>query len=188
MSQLHIAFQIADGMSCLEEQNTIHRDLAARNCKPKRHSSSLSSFLSSVPVFKTALNLTLYASFPLSHAPALCRPAGLVGDNLVIKIADFGMGRVVDDLYTARTGTKMPIKVRHLSCLCSLMPRLPALPFTALKPIHFPPNSGQHQRHCATMHSRPSLTFGHLASCCGRLQRTATPHTWTLKPGRSFSS
>lgn len=37
-----------------------------------------------------------------------------MGENLVVKIADFGMGRVVDDLYTARTGTKMPIKVRNL--------------------------------------------------------------------------
>eukprot|EP00043_Microstomoeca_roanoka_P011550 m.108961 g.108961 ORF g.108961 m.108961 type:complete len:583 (+) comp15228_c1_seq1:176-1924(+) len=73
-AQLYIAFQVADGMSCLEAQNTIHRDLAARNC--------------------------------------------LVGDNLVIKIADFGMGRVVDDLYTARTGTKMPIKWTSPEALC----------------------------------------------------------------------
>ena len=73
-AQLYMSFQIADGMACLEAQNTIHRDLAARNC--------------------------------------------LVGDNLLIKIADFGMGRVVDDLYTARTGTKMPIKWTAPEALC----------------------------------------------------------------------
>eukprot|EP00056_Hartaetosiga_gracilis_P016428 m.5000 g.5000 ORF g.5000 m.5000 type:complete len:591 (-) comp4094_c0_seq2:163-1935(-) len=42
----------------------------------------------------------------------------LVGDNLVVKIADFGMGRVVDDIYTARTGTKMPIKWTAPEALC----------------------------------------------------------------------
>jgi serine/threonine protein kinase len=41
VSQLHIAFQIADGMSCLEDQNTIHRDLAARNCKQVTHTLSI---------------------------------------------------------------------------------------------------------------------------------------------------
>ena len=34
----------------------------------------------------------------------------LVDEGLVIKIADFGMGRVIDDLYTARAGSKMPVK------------------------------------------------------------------------------
>jgi hypothetical protein len=34
----------------------------------------------------------------------------LVAEKLVCKIADFGMGRVIDDLYTARTGSKMPVK------------------------------------------------------------------------------
>lgn len=42
----------------------------------------------------------------------------LVGDDLLIKVADFGMGRVVDDLYTARTGTKMPIKWTAPEALC----------------------------------------------------------------------
>eukprot|EP00045_Choanoeca_perplexa_P005807 m.48638 g.48638 ORF g.48638 m.48638 type:complete len:580 (-) comp13305_c0_seq2:60-1799(-) len=42
----------------------------------------------------------------------------LVGDNLAVKVADFGMGRVVDDLYTARTGTKMPIKWTAPEALC----------------------------------------------------------------------
>ncbi|EDQ88932.1 uncharacterized protein MONBRDRAFT_44237 [Monosiga brevicollis MX1] len=42
----------------------------------------------------------------------------LVGENLSVKVADFGMGRVVDDLYTARTGTKMPIKWTAPEALC----------------------------------------------------------------------
>eukprot|EP00049_Salpingoeca_infusionum_P027450 m.32424 g.32424 ORF g.32424 m.32424 type:complete len:592 (-) comp9519_c0_seq2:165-1940(-) len=42
----------------------------------------------------------------------------LVGENLIVKVADFGMGRVVDDLYTARTGTKMPIKWTAPEALC----------------------------------------------------------------------
>lgn len=42
----------------------------------------------------------------------------LVADNLVIKIADFGMGREIDELYTARTGTKMPVKWSAPEALC----------------------------------------------------------------------
>eukprot|EP00035_Acanthoeca_spectabilis_P021746 m.439974 g.439974 ORF g.439974 m.439974 type:complete len:604 (+) comp18449_c0_seq1:201-2012(+) len=42
----------------------------------------------------------------------------LVADDLVIKIADFGMGRVIDDLYTARTGSKMPVKWSSPESLC----------------------------------------------------------------------
>lgn len=42
----------------------------------------------------------------------------LVDDGLVIKIADFGMGRVIDDLYTARTGSKMPVKWSAPESLC----------------------------------------------------------------------
>jgi len=36
----------------------------------------------------------------------------------VIKIAAFGMGRVIDDLYTARTGSKMPVKWSAPESLC----------------------------------------------------------------------
>eukprot|EP00040_Diaphanoeca_grandis_P023518 m.128105 g.128105 ORF g.128105 m.128105 type:complete len:599 (-) comp29314_c0_seq1:618-2414(-) len=42
----------------------------------------------------------------------------LVADDLVIKIADFGMGRVIDDLYTAKTGSKMPVKWSAPESLC----------------------------------------------------------------------
>eukprot|EP00039_Didymoeca_costata_P022212 m.3995 g.3995 ORF g.3995 m.3995 type:complete len:586 (-) comp2874_c0_seq1:954-2711(-) len=42
----------------------------------------------------------------------------LVADKLAIKIADFGMGRVIDDLYTARTGSKMPVKWSAPESLC----------------------------------------------------------------------
>lgn len=42
----------------------------------------------------------------------------LVADELIVKIADFGMGRVVDDLYTAHTGAKMPIKWSAPEALC----------------------------------------------------------------------
>lgn len=42
----------------------------------------------------------------------------LVGENLVIKIADFGMGREIENLYTARTGTKMPVKWSAPEALC----------------------------------------------------------------------
>lgn len=84
------------------------------------------------PVF-LAHNFTLYARFPLSHACALHRPTGLVGDNLVVKIADFGMGRVVDDLYTARTGTKMPIKVRQQRLITIQTGATPTRP-----PVHRP--------------------------------------------------
>lgn len=42
----------------------------------------------------------------------------LVGENLHIKIADFGMGRVIDGIYTARTGTKMPVKWSAPEALC----------------------------------------------------------------------
>eukprot|EP00037_Helgoeca_nana_P025820 m.286305 g.286305 ORF g.286305 m.286305 type:complete len:602 (+) comp27051_c0_seq1:325-2130(+) len=42
----------------------------------------------------------------------------LVADDLIVKIADFGMGRVIDDLYTARTGSKMPVKWSAPESLC----------------------------------------------------------------------
>jgi serine/threonine protein kinase len=42
----------------------------------------------------------------------------LVAEKLVCKIADFGMGRVIDDLYTARTGSKMPVKWSAPESLC----------------------------------------------------------------------
>lgn len=42
----------------------------------------------------------------------------LVDDELVIKIADFGMGRVIDDMYTAKTGSKMPVKWSAPESLC----------------------------------------------------------------------
>jgi len=42
----------------------------------------------------------------------------LVADDLMIKIADFGMGRVIDDLYTAKTGSKMPVKWSAPESLC----------------------------------------------------------------------
>lgn len=42
----------------------------------------------------------------------------LVADNLQIKLADFGMGREIDSLYTARTGTKMPVKWSAPEALC----------------------------------------------------------------------
>lgn len=42
----------------------------------------------------------------------------LVADELRVKIADFGMGRVIDDLYTARTGSKMPVKWSAPESLC----------------------------------------------------------------------
>ena len=43
----------------------------------------------------------------------------LVSDkSLVCKVADFGMGRVIDDLYTARMGSKMPVKWSAPESLC----------------------------------------------------------------------
>lgn len=42
----------------------------------------------------------------------------LVAEGLVIKLADFGMGREIDFLYTARTGTKMPVKWSAPEALC----------------------------------------------------------------------
>jgi serine/threonine protein kinase len=42
----------------------------------------------------------------------------LVADNLQIKLADFGMGREIESLYTARTGTKMPVKWSAPEALC----------------------------------------------------------------------
>jgi len=51
------------------------------------------------------------------HRDLACRNC-LVADKLVIKIADFGMGRVIDDLYTARTGSKMPVKWSAPESLC----------------------------------------------------------------------
>ena len=36
----------------------------------------------------------------------------------MIKIADFGMGREIESLYTARTGTKMPVKWSAPEALC----------------------------------------------------------------------
>ena len=37
----------------------------------------------------------------------------LVGKNKIVKVADFGLARVIEDSeYTARQGAKFPIKVR----------------------------------------------------------------------------
>ncbi|GAB1610070.1 tyrosine-protein kinase Src42A-like isoform X2, partial [Argonauta hians] len=64
---IHMAAQIACGMSYLETNNLIHRDLAARNI--------------------------------------------LVGKENVVKIADFGLARlIVDDEYNSQQGSKFPVK------------------------------------------------------------------------------
>ena len=39
----------------------------------------------------------------------------LVGDNHIIKVADMGLARLIkeENTYTAKTGSKFPIKVRY---------------------------------------------------------------------------
>ncbi len=52
----------------------------------------------------TSLSLTYWCSF---QAARNC----LVGENNIVKVADFGLARfVIDDEYTASEGTKFPIK------------------------------------------------------------------------------
>uniref|UniRef100_A0A8C5HXL1 Tyrosine-protein kinase n=1 Tax=Gouania willdenowi TaxID=441366 RepID=A0A8C5HXL1_GOUWI len=64
---INMAYQVADGMSFIEEKNYIHRDVRAANI--------------------------------------------LVSLELVCKIADFGLARLIEDSeYTAREGAKFPIK------------------------------------------------------------------------------
>lgn len=41
----------------------------------------------------------------------------LVGENNIVKIADFGLSRVTEGIYTAREGAKFPIKWTAPECL-----------------------------------------------------------------------
>ena len=52
------------------------------------------------------------------HRDLAARNVLVADKSLVCKVADFGMGRVIDDLYTARMGSKMPVKWSAPESLC----------------------------------------------------------------------
>ena len=60
------------------------------------------------------LNTSLSLSLSLSLFPSLRDLAArncLVGEHFLVKVADFGLSRMIDsDIYNAREGAKFPIK------------------------------------------------------------------------------
>lgn len=74
----------------------------------------MSSSLISLFLFPTLILPLYFAHFSLLHYPSLRDLAArncLVGENHVVKVADFGLSRLMTgDTYTAHAGAKFPIK------------------------------------------------------------------------------
>ena len=84
---LYMATQIAAAMSYLERRNYIHR------------------------YEEKSDNQSCFSMFDLSSCRDLAARNCLVGENHVVKVADFGLARLIrDDTYTAHPGAKFPIK------------------------------------------------------------------------------
>lgn len=114
----------------------------------------------------------------------------LVNSNLVCKVSDFGMSRVLEDdpeaAYTTRVSVCVcacvgehvsdlvtSFSVFHLPCLLSLI----SLSFNYREGRS--PSAGRPQRPLLTGSSPRPVTFGATALSCGRWCHTASDHTGT---------
>lgn len=101
----------------------------------------------------------------------------LVGENLLVKLADFGLSRLLkmDDLYTAREGSKFPIKVGVYVCVVSseeFQGEFVDGFFSQLSSSHSL-HSGRRQSLSTSIFSPSNRMSGRSAFAYGRLQRLA---------------
>lgn len=98
----------------------------------------------------------------------------LVGDNNLVKVADFGLARLMrDDTYTAHAGAKFPIKWTGKNRKFGSHKKIDRSKFSFLATF-------QLRRDLHITNSAQSLMCGLLECCYGKLQRTACRHTLVL--------